>query len=71
MVQRYLFFRTGEEKASQGGVLSLPPIHAALVEQLGHPVPFPRHIACWAVGLALIWECRYEYAAVSPLQWRL
>jgi transposase len=33
------FLRTWEEKANEGGVLSVPPIHAALVERLGHSIP--------------------------------
>jgi len=33
------FLRTWEEKANQGGVLSVPPIHAALVERLGRSIP--------------------------------
>ena len=33
------FLRTWEEKANEGGVLSVPPIHAALVERLGRSIP--------------------------------
>lgn len=33
------FLRQWEEKAAAGGVLSVPPIHAALVERLGHDCP--------------------------------
>ena len=33
------FLRTWEAKANQGGVLSVPPIHAALVERLGRSIP--------------------------------
>jgi len=33
------FLRSWEAEASEGGVLSVPPIHAALVERLGHAIP--------------------------------
>ena len=33
------FLRTWEEKANQGGMFSVPPIHAALVERLGRSIP--------------------------------
>ncbi|MBM3158129.1 MAG: winged helix-turn-helix domain-containing protein [Chloroflexi bacterium] len=33
------FLRTWEAKANEGGVLSVPPIHAALVERLGRTIP--------------------------------
>ena len=33
------FLRTWEHKAREGGVLSVPPIHAALVERLGRSLP--------------------------------
>ena len=33
------FLRTWEVKANEGGVLSVPPLHAALVEALGHSIP--------------------------------
>ena len=33
------FLHTWEAKANQGGVLSVPPIHAALVERLGRSIP--------------------------------
>ena len=33
------FLRNWEVKAIEGGVLSVPPIHAALVERLGRPIP--------------------------------
>lgn len=33
------FLRDWEAKAAAGGVLSVPPIHAALVERLGHGCP--------------------------------
>lgn len=33
------FLREWEAKATEGGVLSVPPIHAALLEKLGRPVP--------------------------------
>lgn len=33
------FLREWEGKAAEGGVLTVPPIHAALVEQLGHDCP--------------------------------
>jgi len=33
------FLRSWEARAIQGGVLSVPPIHAALVERLGRPIP--------------------------------
>jgi len=33
------FLHTWEVKANEGGVLSVPPIHAALVEALGHSIP--------------------------------
>ncbi len=33
------FLRTWEAKANEGGVLSVPPIHAALVEALGRSIP--------------------------------
>ena len=36
--ERY-FLRTWEAKANEGGVLSVPPIHAALVEALGRSIP--------------------------------
>ena len=32
------FLRIWETKANEGGVLSVPPIHAALVERLGHSI---------------------------------
>jgi transposase len=34
-----MFLRDWEIKASEGGVLAVPPIHAALVEKLGRPIP--------------------------------
>lgn len=33
------FLRTWVAKASEGGVLSVPPVHAALVERLGRSIP--------------------------------
>ena len=33
------FLQSWEAKASEGGVLSVPPIHAALVERLGRAIP--------------------------------
>ena len=33
------FLRTWEAKANEGGVLSVPPVHAALVEKLGRSIP--------------------------------
>ena len=33
------FLRNWENKANEGGILSVPPIHAALVERLGHSIP--------------------------------
>jgi hypothetical protein len=33
------FLARWEEKATVGGVLTVPPIHAALVERLGHDTP--------------------------------
>ncbi len=33
------FLRTWEAKANEGGVLSVPPVHAALMETLGHSIP--------------------------------
>jgi len=33
------FLRDWEAKANEGGVLSVPPIHAALVEKLGRSIP--------------------------------
>ena len=33
------FLRAWEVKANEGGVLAVPPIHAALVEKLGRPIP--------------------------------
>ncbi len=33
------FLHGWEVKAIEGGVITVPPIHAALIEQLGHPVP--------------------------------
>ena len=33
------FLRNWEVKAIEGGVLSVPPIHAALVERLGRSIP--------------------------------
>jgi transposase len=33
------FLRVWEVKAVEGGVLAVPPIHAALVEKLGRPIP--------------------------------
>ena len=33
------FLSVWEEQAKAGGVLSVPPIHAALVERLGHDTP--------------------------------
>ena len=33
------FLRKWESKATEGGVLSVPPIHAALVEKLGRSIP--------------------------------
>jgi len=33
------FLRSWETKANEGGILSVPPIHAALVERLGHSIP--------------------------------
>jgi len=33
------FLRTWEAKAIEGGVLSVPPVHGALVERLGRSIP--------------------------------
>ena len=33
------FLRTWEAKANEGGVLSVPPVHAALIETLRHSIP--------------------------------
>jgi len=33
------FLHGWETKAAEGGILSVPPIHAALVQRLGHSVP--------------------------------
>ena len=33
------FLRTWEAKANEGGVLSVPPVHASLVERLGRSIP--------------------------------
>ena len=33
------FLRPWEARAVEGRVLSVPPVHAALVERLGHPIP--------------------------------
>jgi transposase len=33
------FLRDWEAKATEGGILSVPPIHAALVEKLGRSIP--------------------------------
>ncbi|MDD5095646.1 MAG: winged helix-turn-helix domain-containing protein [Dehalococcoidia bacterium] len=33
------FLRSWEAKANEGGVISVPPVHAALVERLGHSIP--------------------------------
>jgi len=33
------FLRDWEAKANEGGVISVPPVHAALVERLGHSIP--------------------------------
>jgi transposase len=33
------FLRDWEARAIEGGVLSVPPIHIALIERLGHPIP--------------------------------
>jgi hypothetical protein len=33
------FLRPWEARAIEGGVLSVPPVHAALVESLGRPIP--------------------------------
>lgn len=33
------FLSQWKEKAASGGVLTVPPIHAALVERLGHDTP--------------------------------
>ena len=33
------FLREWEAKATEGGVLSVPPIHAALLEKLGRSIP--------------------------------
>ena len=37
--QERAFLAQWEQKATEGGVLSVLPIHAALVEQLGHDIP--------------------------------
>src|SRR3972149_10830322 len=49
------FLRNWEVKAIEGGVLSVPPIHASLVERLGRSIPMSttyrllaRH--CWGEG---------------------
>ena len=34
------FLSRWEEKAAAGGILSVPPIHAALIKRLGHDIPF-------------------------------
>ena len=33
------FLRPWEVRAKEGGVLSVPPLHAAIVERLGHAIP--------------------------------
>jgi hypothetical protein len=33
------FLRPWEARASEGGVISVPPVHRALVQRLGHPIP--------------------------------
>lgn len=33
------FLSQWEEKAAAGGILSVPPIHAALIKRLGHDIP--------------------------------
>lgn len=37
--EEHEFLAQWEEKATVGGVLTVPPIHAALVERLGHDIP--------------------------------
>jgi hypothetical protein len=39
MAEEREFLAQWEAKAKSGGVLSVPPIHAALVERLGHDTP--------------------------------
>ncbi len=39
VVEEAEFLAQWETKASEGGVLTVPPIHAALVERLGHNCP--------------------------------
>jgi len=34
-----LFLYQWQEQATRGGVLTVPPIHAALIERLGHTIP--------------------------------
>jgi hypothetical protein len=33
------FLSQWQEQATRGGVLTVPPIHAALIERLGHAIP--------------------------------
>lgn len=33
------FLDQWQEQATRGGVLTVPPIHSALVERIGHPIP--------------------------------
>ena len=39
MEEERVFLTQWEAKAKSGGVLSVPPVHAALVERLGHDTP--------------------------------
>jgi hypothetical protein len=39
------FLHSWEARVIQGGVLSVPPIHAALVERLGHSIPLSPDIS--------------------------
>ncbi len=41
------FLSQWQEKAASGGVLTVPPMHAALVERLGHAIPCRQPIGCW------------------------
>ncbi len=34
-----VFLYQWQEQATRGGVLTVPPIHAALIERLGHTIP--------------------------------
>lgn len=58
-------------ESKPGGVLSLSPIHAALVEQLGHPVPISTTYCLVGRRVSSNLGMQIRICGCKPLQWRL